>query len=83
MLNTLCCAGIMVFDDLKTWRLDIGDYSKYARLVVSAWQGSCRQLTDHGRRLQGIPQQHPALTHSNLMVSKNSHVSNSDLYNAL
>lgn len=66
MLTTLCHAGAMMFDVFKTWRLDSGDYSKFAEMVVSAWEGRCSQLTGQGRALKGIPQQRPALMHSNL-----------------
>ena len=66
MLSMLCCAGAMVFDIFQTWRLDSGDYSKYAEVVVSAWEGRLKQLTEGGRGPQGIPQQRPALMHSNL-----------------
>ncbi|KAL3134655.1 hypothetical protein ABBQ32_007664 [Trebouxia sp. C0010 RCD-2024] len=59
-------SGAMVFDVFTTWRLDSGDYSKYAEVVVSAWEGRCKQLTDQGGGPQGISQQRPALMHSNL-----------------
>ena len=66
MLSTLCYAGAMMFDVFKTWRLDSGDYSKYAEVVVSAWEGRCKQLMGQGGGPKGVPQQRPALMHSNL-----------------
>lgn len=59
-------AGAVVFDVFKTWRLDSGDYSKYAEAVVCAWEGRCTQLSQQGAGPQGVPQQRPALMHSNL-----------------
>lgn len=66
MLSLLCFAGAMMFDVFKTWRLDSGDYCKYAEIVVSAWEGRCEQLHKQGSGPEGIPQQRPALMHSNL-----------------
>lgn len=59
-------SGAMMFDVFKTWRLDSGDYCKYAEIVVSAWEGRCEQLHKQGSGPEGIPQQRPALMHSNL-----------------
>lgn len=59
-------SGAVVFDVFKTWRLDSGDYSKYAEAVVCAWEGRCTQLSQQGAGPQGVPQQRPALMHSNL-----------------
>lgn len=58
-------AGCTVFDVFKTWRLDSGDYSKMAEVVVSAWEKRSKQLEQAGGP-QCIPQQRPALMHSNL-----------------
>ena len=55
----------MVFDVFKTWRLDSGDYKQMAEVVVSAWERRSQQLQQSGGP-QGIPQQRPALMHSNL-----------------
>lgn len=55
-----------MFDVFKTWRLDSGDYVKIAELVVSAWEGRCEQLDQHGAGDQGIARQRPVLMHSNL-----------------
>ena len=66
LVLTLTHAGAMMFDVFKTWRLDSGDYTKYAEMVVSAWEGRCKQVTEQGSGPKGIPQQRPALMHSNL-----------------
>ena len=60
-------AGAVMFDVFKTWRIDSGDYSKIAEVVISAWEHRCQQLDQQdGLAPQGIPRQRPALMHSNL-----------------
>ena len=65
-LSLLFGAGAMMFDVFKTWRLDSGDYAKFAEVVISAWEGRCQQLHNLGIRPEGTSWERPALMHSNL-----------------
>ncbi len=56
----------MMFDVFKTWRLDSGDYSRVAEMVVSAWEDRCQELEEQGAGPEGLPRQRPALMYSNL-----------------
>mmetsp|Transcript_39795 Transcript_39795/g.112908 ORF Transcript_39795/g.112908 Transcript_39795/m.112908 type:complete len:600 (-) Transcript_39795:234-2033(-) len=54
--------GAKVFDLLRMWRLDSGDYKEIAPLVLAAWKQRCMQLEVAG--CQAPPR--PMIMHSNL-----------------
>ena len=39
-----CVAGAVVFDLIRTWRLDSGDYASMAEAVVQGWERRCKEL---------------------------------------
>lgn len=55
-------AGSKVFDLLRVWRIDSGEYTEVANVILDAWKTRCEVAEAQG--LEPIPR--PLLMHSNL-----------------
>ena len=60
--DSVFCAGTKVFDLLKVWRIDSGDYLEIRQSIMAGWEQRCRETEAEGRQ----PPTRPVMMHSNL-----------------